>query len=276
MKRLVLIVGFFLAIAIGENGLAYDGYPYKNSPCLINGECPSYDPYGFCRSHCTSYVAWKLNEFWNEIGCGNVEFNNSFSGMHWGNAYEWKSVAESLGFPVIDYPIKGEVAWWGQSPSMLIGHVAFIEEVIGQEEGIIISEYNYNQCSFSVRKIIKNDPGYPDAFLIVGYRTFELRDMGMCDEYEANNPDNSDPGGGCIITPTPSTSSKKPELFVKEFGFKNSKRGYYEDENITLEAKIKNAGKSVDKKITKIKLEYYRFEGEKENGDIRWTALSRQ
>lgn len=91
---------------------------------------------------------------------------------------------------------------------------------------------------------------------------------------ETNPSDSEDGESGDDYKNLPSSttsdsggSSKKPNLYSKEWKFKNGKTKYYDDENIILEAKVKNSGKSVDKDITKIKLKYYRFKGEKENGD---------
>lgn len=272
---IVLLVGSSFSKCFGENG---NTYPYE-TVCPSGGYFQSgdyyntklqcwVDIYGFAQCNCTSYVAWKLNELWDKIGCGNIKFNNKFSTGNdkWGDAYRWKSIAENAWIPVVSYPIEGEVAWWGISKNMPAGHVAFIEKMISG--GIIVTEYNYAKCSFSVRQLMEGDPGYPDAFLIIGYETFEARDMGICDDYIASNdPDYSDPGIGGVVFNS-SGSTKKPNLFFSEVYFKNKKTKYYDDENVTFYDQVKNLGKSVSSSAN-VTLEYYRFKGEKINNDLK-------
>lgn len=280
MKK-ILIAFCILITIIATKAFSYNdhGYPYKNSPCIVNGDCPSFDPKGFCKSHCTSYVAWRINEYWDELGCSGIDFGNTFlqpDGKKWGDASRWEDAANRVGIPVTDYPIENEVAWWFKMSSEdEYGHVAYIEKVIcgsdGKPAGVVISEYNYSPCSFSAREIMKNDSEYPDAFILVSYYTIEARDMGMCDEeYAYNGNGDGDPGMGGFIVSDASSSGSKPNLFVKELRFKDENIEYYSDEDIEVEVKVKNSGKSVNKDITKIKLKYYRYFGEKENDDAKY------
>jgi hypothetical protein len=73
-------------------------------------------------------------------------------------------------------------------------------------------------------------------------------------------------GIGSVVTPDP-PAAIKPDLFVKEIAFDGGKTKYYNDENVKLIAKVKNAGASVNTSITQIKLEYIRCQGDKCNGD---------
>jgi surface antigen len=73
---------------------------------------------------------------------------------------------------------------------------------------------------------------------------------------------------GNVSLPDPSKASK-PELFVKELKFKDEKTKYYQDEDIKIQATVKNAGQGVSSSITKISLKLYRFRGEKENSDTK-------
>lgn len=86
-----------------------------------------------------------------------------------------------------------------------------------------------------------------------------------------NSPsgDSNDSNGSTSMS-NPSKSSTKPDLFIKEFYFGSNKRThYYDDESVHLYAQVKNVGKSVSTGITKITLKYYRFRGEKINGDLK-------
>lgn len=74
---------------------------------------------------------------------------------------------------------------------------------------------------------------------------------------------------GSQVVSDPSRSTSKPELLIKKFYFGNSGlTHYYTDEDITLNAQVKNVGTSVISSAN-VTLKYYRFKGEKENGDRR-------
>lgn len=86
-------------------------------------------------------------------------------------------------------------------------------------------------------------------------------------EYGDTKEDDDSPGSQ--TTSNPPSSSSKPELFIKKFYFGSSGRThYYTDENITLYSQEKNVGIDVNPD-TNVPLGYYRFEGEKENGDTK-------
>ncbi|MCX6763277.1 MAG: CHAP domain-containing protein [Candidatus Moranbacteria bacterium] len=260
-------IGLFLVLLFICCADVFGGYPYYDGHCRDDGHCQA-DNYGFCQSHCTSYAAWYLNEYWKSLGCQGIEFDNSFlqpSGNHWGDASNWKNAAERAGIPITGYPISLEVAWWS------FGHVAIVKKVIldsgGAIAGIIVSEYNYEPCSYSERRIMKTEAEYPDAFLFLTYYVIKAKSMNMCNEDPTSDPDDGDPGKGGVTNPDPSGSSSKPDLFIKEVRYHDEKTKYYSDEKIKIEIKVKNSGKSVDSSIKKISVKGYQFKGEKENGD---------
>ncbi len=92
--------------------------------------------------------------------------------------------------------------------------------------------------------------------------------------YNPPNPEASetDPGQtsgdyGKVTMSTPSSSSSKPELYVKELKFKDEKTKYYDDETGHAYATAKNVG--IDAPDTDIKIKLFRFKGETENGDTK-------
>ncbi len=75
---------------------------------------------------------------------------------------------------------------------------------------------------------------------------------------------------GSTTSSDPSKSSTKPDLFIKQFYLGDGGiTHYYDDENVHLYAQVKNVGKDVSTSITNITLKYYRFRGEKINGDLK-------
>ncbi|MEA3272958.1 MAG: PKD domain-containing protein [Patescibacteria group bacterium] len=151
---------FISAINV-NNVQAYDdhNYPYERDPCLVNGQCPQYDPEGFCRSHCTSYSSYMLNVF-------GVDFHNSYRGTTWSNGGNWNNAAANINgqnISVDNHPLPGDIAYWEYNwtgnPSIdydNYGHVAWVEKVHFDSNGnathIDITEYNYeDHCGFGQR-----------------------------------------------------------------------------------------------------------------------------
>ena len=77
---------------------------------------------GYAYGYCTYYVASRrsLPSFW-------------------GNANGWYYNAQASGFTVGNKPVAGAVAW---TPAGYYGHVAYVEQVSGNQ--VLISEMNYN------------------------------------------------------------------------------------------------------------------------------------
>lgn len=138
-----------------EDAFAYNnhGYPYGNNPCLVNQQCPSYDPNGFCRSHCTSYSSYMLNQY-------GVPFNNGYKGIAWSHGRNWDNAAKAVSIPFDKHPLPGDIAQWNNLGGW--GHVAWVEKVYFDSNGnatdIDITEYNYNSCTFSSRTISASNP----------------------------------------------------------------------------------------------------------------------
>ena len=131
-RKLTLAV--ILLCALPFSVYAENTYKYKDVCPSPAGGNMWVDDWGFYKCECTSYVAFKLNE-------DGISFHNHYKGVHWGDAGNWKSAANSVGMPVYDSPEPGDVAWWS-------GHVAYVERVDyvdGQWEKVYISEYNYEK-----------------------------------------------------------------------------------------------------------------------------------
>lgn len=66
---------------------------------------------------------------------------------NWGNARNWYLLAQTDGFAVGAAPSRGAVAWTAQG---LLGHVAYVEDVLG--EYVLVSEMyykgNWNRVTF--------------------------------------------------------------------------------------------------------------------------------
>jgi len=283
MRKIIFFVFFQIIVGSSffENVFCYEFVTgkYKNtypSEYRLSGNectpCPKVDANGFCQSHCTSYVAWKINEFWERIGCGGIDFNNIYlqpNFYRWSDAKKWKEAAKRANVLVLDYPIENEVAWWNHGDR---GHVAFVEEIKYDEnkkiKSVVISEYNFKACSFSVREIPVGDEDYPDAFIIMATNVIEIRDMGMCSEYDSSfYEDDSEPGKGgdsddlipSADSPTPSSSSSKPDIWIKSISFLKEKNWdskmdssdliFLPDQKVIVGIKIRNAGEETDEYI---------------------------
>ncbi len=155
-KAGIIIVVVGLAYLSSTNVYANSDYPYDENSCppprvYVNGY------WGFYKCECTSYVAFKLNE-------DEIPFHNHYKGVHWGDAGNWKSAANSVGVPVYDSPEPGDVAWWS-------GHVAYVEKVDyvdGQWEKVYISEYNYSPPyghKYGPRSFTPQNPKKPTKYI---------------------------------------------------------------------------------------------------------------
>lgn len=106
-------------------------YPYRNStPDQV-------DPWNFYTRECTSFVAWRLN---NDA---KISFNNSYGGVHWGNADNWANAARSIGLSVDSTPTVGSVAQFppGVDGAGSYGHVAWVIGV--GSTTVTVEDYNY-------------------------------------------------------------------------------------------------------------------------------------
>jgi surface antigen len=113
------------------------------------------DIWGFCKNNCTSYVAYKLNNtFQNDIVVFNNSYNNnSGKSINWHDASNWKAAANAVGIRVDNIPSVGSVAWWDLGT---YGHVAYVESV-NSDNTVNISEYNNDPpygCKFGTRSNI--------------------------------------------------------------------------------------------------------------------------
>ncbi len=116
-------------IVTGSTG----GYPYA-------GQCDQVDPWLFLTCQCTSYAAWK----WNNWG---YYWYNTQPGR--GSAKYWPEIARTLGYSMGTSPrLRAIISWpWGT-----YGHVAIVENVY-PDGSIRISEYNVYPLIYSERTI---------------------------------------------------------------------------------------------------------------------------
>jgi len=109
------------------------------------------DPWGFALRNCTSFVAWRLRET-----NGFTDFANHLDGGTFGNADQWDSTAEALGYPVDDVPAVGAVA---QTDTGRVGHVAWVSAI--GDGTVTVEEYNYLVAGgYDVRTVPTSDFRY--------------------------------------------------------------------------------------------------------------------
>jgi surface antigen len=130
---------------------SYPNYPYDYKECTNCSVCCT-DVWTFCINNCTSYVAYKLNNiFQNDVVVFNNSYNNnSGKTIGWGDARKWKAAAETAGIRVDNIPSVGSVAWWDLGTH---GHVAYVEKV-NSDGKVSVSEYNNDPpygCKYSTR-----------------------------------------------------------------------------------------------------------------------------
>ncbi len=141
MKNNYLIKLIFLIIGLGLSNLNAN---YLDD--LNTHTCPSsranYDELGadqwyFYPCQCTSYVAWKLNQ-------NGINFDNSYEGVHWGNAENWDNAADNANISYDNTPRVGDIAVWDPwtGGAYAEGHVAYVESV-NSDGSVNISEYNF-------------------------------------------------------------------------------------------------------------------------------------
>ena len=316
MKHIKIVLIFTVIALLAQSScFGYvDTYPHKEF-CPNTGNFLSGDYYAstvqcyaensdFCQCNCTAYVSWKINE-------QELDFNNGFDGVSWGNGSNWDDAAKKANIGVDGTPLPGDVAYWNKLGAGTAGHVAWVERVYfgdnNKPKSVDVSEYNYKNGKWSSRNILVNDPsGYIHILLykfgVMSYvDNLEMFSGGTWDASPFSNQTSDeailligqlshysdvtldgvqatkslayfgDPGmgGGSQTASNPPISSVKPELFVKKFYFgSNGRTKYYTDENINLYSQAKNVGIDVNPDVD-VTLKYFRFKGEKENGDTR-------
>ena len=110
-------------------GVGFDDYPYKGSTDI--------DRWGFEASQCTSFVAWRLNQY---LG---IDFRADMGGAYFGDATYWESNATALGYRVDNVPTPGSIAHWRGDETMSgLGHVAFVVSV-NADGSVNVEEYNF-------------------------------------------------------------------------------------------------------------------------------------
>lgn len=118
------------AYAASQSDVQYGsfGYPYHIEPWSFD-MCAS-DPWGYCKRHCTSYTAWKVNSTHGYMPSWAPN----------GNAAQWPSNARADGIPTGFTP-KRHAAAVDSSVAPPYGHVMFVEEVLSSGQ-IRVSQYN--------------------------------------------------------------------------------------------------------------------------------------
>lgn len=144
-KFVTLIVLFsMLSCFMIPTALAWDSYPYSIDPYVYEP-----DMWNFYQCECTSFCAFCLNTR------NGVNFHNYYGNVHWGNANNWISAAQSLGITVNQTPATGAIACWNNGD---YGHVAWVSEVYS-DGTVFIEEYNYNSNhQYNSRTISSTSP----------------------------------------------------------------------------------------------------------------------
>jgi surface antigen len=124
--------------------LVGDDYPWKSTPAdSVN----SYTD--FYIRECTDFVAWRMNRDKGDTSPSAFWFKNTIPGQNgiWGNAINWMSHAQAVGYRVDTTPAIGAVAYFSASP----GHVAYVES-LNADGSVNLSEYNYdNPFAYGIR-----------------------------------------------------------------------------------------------------------------------------
>lgn len=122
--------------------------------------------------NCTSYVGWRLNQLASEQGLDWSMSNNHVgdaSLYRLGNAHEWGSSAQGVGFPPDQIPAAGAVAWWdigdgkGWSDGDF-GHVGVVRS-LAADGTITVEESSWGSTVFKVETYRPGDRDYPGGFL---------------------------------------------------------------------------------------------------------------
>jgi len=105
------------------------GYPSYLNNCFVDANALSYgiDPWGYGCRQCVSYTAWKVLQ------------KTGKAAMYWGNAKDWPSSAQRVGYRTDSTPRAKSVAVMTSGP---YGHVAWVEKV-NSDGTLNISQYNY-------------------------------------------------------------------------------------------------------------------------------------
>ena len=123
-----------------------------------------YSPLQFYYRNCTDYVAWRINEA-RGGSTSNIKFDWGSLGFSsgQGDAKDWASAASARGYRVDGIPNLGAVAWWGTGD---YGHVAIVGSISGDEDSIIVEEYNRaGDGKYGTRTISRGSTNWPQKFL---------------------------------------------------------------------------------------------------------------
>ena len=198
MKKVALLVLLFGICFIG-NVYAENNYPYKNvcpvGPSGVIGGIVFHskdywtdddggyyvDKWRFAQCNCTSYVAYRLNNPFDDpdIGGGidniyGVSFRNGYLGQRWGNGGQWGVAAKRAGIPVDDVPIPGDAVYFvNEAVKGSYGHIEFVGSVDYDENmnwrSITTDWYNaHNKHKHGTRTIIRGSKDWmnkPKGFI---------------------------------------------------------------------------------------------------------------
>lgn len=119
------------------------------------------DKWNFAQCNCTSYSAHMVNIYGVPFVNGQYPPSNP---KRWGNGGNWDDVARSVGIPVDQNPLPGDIAYWNTKGG--VGHVATVFKVRfdtnGNKIGIDYEQYNVtpNDWSFEENASIDDPDGY--------------------------------------------------------------------------------------------------------------------
>jgi surface antigen len=134
-------------VTISSGAGPSNDYPWaSNTPDTVNSNTHFYE------RECTDFVAWRMNRDTGNTNPAAFWFTDWMpnSGNRWGDASNWESHAQSLGYRVDTIPAVGAVAWFSY------GHVAYVESV-NSDKTVNVSEYNYHlDYNYDTRSNVSN------------------------------------------------------------------------------------------------------------------------
>jgi surface antigen len=135
-------------------------HPVYAPQCTAGARKCTPDSWNFYQGQCTSWVAYRLNEF------KGIGFTNAYRGKAWGDALTWGTAARSLGIAVNGTPAVGSVAWYQTGQ---FGHAAYVEKV-NSPTSVVISEMNYDYQNGFLVHTITTSGVWPTGFMHIADR----------------------------------------------------------------------------------------------------------
>lgn len=120
------------------------------------------DKWNFAQCNCTSHSAHMVNIYGVPFVNGQYPPSNP---KRWGNGGNWDDVARSVGIPVDQNPLPGDIAYWNTKGG--VGHVATVFKVRfdtnGNKIGVDYEQYNVDKYAWSWERDVPIDD--PDGYI---------------------------------------------------------------------------------------------------------------